>query len=181
MSDSSLNAVYEHLQQWIEGFLDVGHPSFGGLSPCPFSRQAWIQNRVDIQACQSDRLEAQLLQIAKTWRDRFDVCILPNLSEAPIPNLEQRIESLNPQLAQHDIVALVDSPDNPATSLSHTNTSNQKYVLILLQRLSDLQVASQRLAQTAYYDHWTAVDFENLVNWRSQLLPRQEDESETNP
>lgn len=171
MSDHSLNTVYKHLQQWIEEFLDIGHPHFGGLSPCPFSRQAWIEHRVDVQPCQGDRLEAQLLQIAQNWCDHHDVCILPNLSEHPIPRLEQRIDALNYQLAQYDLVALVDSPHNPATSLSHTNTSNQKYVLVLLQRLSHLQTASQQLAQTAYYDNWTAVDFENLVDWRSQLPP----------
>lgn len=170
MSHRSLNAVCKHLQKWIEEFLDVGHPHFGGLSPCPFSRQAWIQDRVDVQPCERDGLEAQLLQIAQTWCDRHNVCILPNLSEEPIPHLEQ-----------HDIVALVDSPHNPATSLSHTNTSNQKYVLVLLQRLSHLQAASRQLARTGYYAHWTAVDFKNLVDWRSQLLTSQEDNSHANP
>ncbi|OAB58060.1 hypothetical protein AY600_17085 [Phormidium willei BDU 130791] len=181
MSHPSLNAVYQHLQQWIEEFLSVGHPHFAGLSPCPFSRQAWIEHRVHVQPCQGDDLEAQLLQIAQNWCDRHDVYILANLGDHPLPNLEQRVDALNYQLGQNDVVALVDSPHNPATSLSHTNTSNQKYVLILLQRLSHLQAASRKLAQTGYYDNWTAVDFRNLVDWRSKLLPRQEDEAETNP
>ncbi|WP_159790490.1 hypothetical protein [Sodalinema gerasimenkoae] len=180
MSDYSLNAACEHLKKWIENFLDVSHPHFGGLSPCPFSRQAWITNRVDVQPCQRDRLESQILEIADRWSDRYDVCILANLSREPIPDVERRIETLNPTLAQHDVVALVDSPRNPATSLTHTSTSNHKYLLILLQRLSHLQTASQQLEQTGYYDRWTAVDFENLVDWRSQLLDSPDDDLDAN-
>lgn len=177
MPDISIAQVRERVRTWIEAFLSVPHPQFGGMPPCPFSRQAWLDDRVDVRLFAWDDLDPLLCELTQTWRDRhrtrdrYDVIIFACTSESLDPHaLDRRVQQLNPHLAAADLVALVDCPANPATTVSHTTTSNRRYNLVLVQRLSHLQAASDRLFQTDYYQNWSERDFENLVNWRSQLL-----------
>ena len=33
--------------EWIKNFVEVPHPDFGGMSPCPFSKRARERNRLN--------------------------------------------------------------------------------------------------------------------------------------
>ncbi|MEB3882624.1 hypothetical protein [Lyngbya sp. CCY1209] len=179
METISIARVRRHLHHWIETFLSVPHPNFGGLPPCPFSRKAWSENRVAIRDSapiapfNCDNLENTAIVAAERWGDDLDVFILVAPTDVADPqHLDRRIRDLNQILATFDLVALADCPRNPATTLSHTDTSNGRYTLVLIQKLSHLQTASDRLRETDYYKNWSEADFENIVNWRSHLVRR---------
>lgn len=125
---------------------------------------------MEVRLFENDELENEMVNIAATWSDRLDVCVLAcQQYRIDAASLDRRVEQLNLTLAKFDLVALVDCPHNPATTLSHTNTSNQEYTLVLVQRLSHLQALSDRLRETDYYRNWSAEDFDRIVNWRSHL------------
>jgi len=173
METISIARVRRHLHHWIETFLSVPHPNFGGLPPCPFSRKAWNENRVAIAPFTCDNLENTAIAVAERWGDDLDVFILADSDTVSDPqHLDRRVRDLNQILAPFDLVALADCPRNPATTLSHTDTGNRRYTLVLLQKLSHLQAASDRLRETDYYNNWSEADFENIVNWRSHLVRR---------
>ncbi|WP_017662989.1 hypothetical protein [Baaleninema simplex] len=167
MTPIELEDLRQQIRAWISNFLSVPHPHFAGLPPCPFSQQAWLENRVEVRDFKIDKLEIQLVEVAETWSDRLDVSILacsPDDIDAAV--LDRRVRCTNAQLARYDLVALVDYPNHPATTTSHTNTSNGKYALVLVQKASHLRAASDRLADTGYYDRWSEEDLNNIVRWR---------------
>jgi hypothetical protein len=180
METISIARVRRHVHHWIETFLSVAHPNFGGLPPCPFSRKAWTENRVAIALFDGENLENTAIAAAERWGDDLDVFILAAAADVADPqHLDRRIRDLNPILATFDLVALADCPRNPATTLSHTDTGNGRYTLVLIQQLGHLQAASDRLRETDYYQNWSEADFDHIVNWRSDFVWGQPDPSKS--
>ncbi len=171
MSVPEIETVHTHLSHWIHNHLSVASSAFSGLPPCPYSKQAWVNQKVELHCCHGSDMTSRLIEFIQDWNNAFEVVILAaDPTTVPVGCLQAQVRQLSSQLAQADLLALVDHPDNPATSLDHVNTSNGKYALVLVQRLSDLQSASRKLAQTGYYDHWSDNDMNTLVHWRSHLI-----------
>jgi hypothetical protein len=163
--------VQQHLDRWIQDFLSVPQSEFSNLPPCPYCRQAWLDRRVEIRCCRS-LLEIRNLIITfpNTWDERWEVAIVAT-HPALVNGYEllTQVQQLNSTLSHHDLIALVDHPGNPETTLSHVNTSNGEYLLVLVQRMKALQNASRQLQKTGYYHHWSVQDLDNIVHWRSEL------------
>ncbi|WP_416672832.1 hypothetical protein [Egbenema bharatensis] len=163
--------VQQHLDRWIKDFLSVPQSEFSNLPPCPYCRQAWLDRRVTVHCCHSLVETCQtLLTMPHVWDESWEVAIVathPALVDGH--ELIAQVQQLNAEFAQHNLVALVDHPGNPETTLSHINTSNGQYLLVLVQPLQSLQAASAQLQKTGYYHHWSAQDLNNIVDWRSQL------------
>ncbi|PSB13126.1 hypothetical protein C7B76_20915 [filamentous cyanobacterium CCP2] len=163
--------VQQHLDRWVKDFLSVPQSEFSNLPPCPYCRQAWLERRVMIHVCQTFLETCQtLLAMSQNWNEHWEVAILathPTLVDGH--ELVAQVQKLNPVLSKHDLIALVDHPGNPETTLSHINTSNGEYLLVLVQRLRSLQTASAHLQKMGYYQHWSAQDLDNIVHWRSSL------------
>ena len=40
--------VIDSILQWMEKFVEVPHPSFGNMPPCPYARQYRVQDKIKI-------------------------------------------------------------------------------------------------------------------------------------
>ncbi len=165
--------VQHHLDRWVKDFLSVPQSEFASLPPCPYCRQAWLDQRVEVRCCQDwTDIGAHLLELPQTWQANWEVLIIATQPDwLGGCQLIDQVRQLNQWLAGHDLVALVDHPGNPQTTLSHVDTSNGTYLLVLVQQLRSLQAASAHLREkTSYYHHWADQDLDNIVHWRSQLV-----------
>ena len=65
----------------------------------------------------------------------------------------------------NDFVILEDHP-NTVENINGLNMNFGKCGLIIVQRLSELNEASEKLKEKGYYDTWSKDDLNFVVNWR---------------
>ena len=64
-----LDTVQYNIERWVETFVEVPNPALGGWSPCPYARQARLNNEYDIRLGTDPYLDAMNVGIAsiKRW------------------------------------------------------------------------------------------------------------------
>ena len=137
---------------WINQFVSRSNPNLNNQAPCPYASQALRDNRVDIRI--GNVPERDAASLTKQAFDQLDVIIFvynPLLFDAE--DFSARIQLINRQLRDQDLLVLDDHPENE--EIVNTVKMNQgKYALMFAQSLSRLDDAAQKLARKGYYDNW---------------------------
>ncbi len=155
----------KNIQSWIDNFLNVVNPKLGNFKPCPFSGSARWRAQVGIDPLYD------LLNLAQTWDDRYDVVVLGYDSSANPEMLEQVVEQINYRcLIPIDLLALEDHPDLPET-VNDVVMNNRSYALILVQRFSKIAAASKSLKVQGYYKTWSPDYYNRVAGWREAYAP----------
>jgi hypothetical protein len=88
--------------------------------------------------------------------------------------LQQQVHEINQKIMSEDLVILEDHPE--ATEDINGVTMNFGTCgLVILQRLSDLNRASDQLRSKGYYDHWSESDLADVVTWRYKSDPHTDE------
>ena len=151
--------MQSQLQEWINY---IQQPGKLGNSPiCPYAAKAVKEKKVDITAL-ADLQNLELL-IDEVDTSQFDVSIFyfEKYTDFTVEELEQKVKDLNLVFKAKDKVILDNDPRNPFTVNGHQTTFNRCY-LYVVQSLSDLTQASNRLKMGDYYSYWTVQGF---LNW----------------
>jgi len=155
--------MQSQLQEWINY---IQQPGKLGNSPiCPYAAKAVKQKKVDITAL-ADLQNLELL-IDEVDTSQFDVSIFyfEQYTDFTVEELEQKIKELNLIFKAKDKVILDNDPRNPFIVNGHQTTFNRCY-LYIIQSLSDLTQASNRLKMGDYYSYWTQAQYDEVVGWR---------------
>jgi hypothetical protein len=155
--------MLEQLQEWME---HIQQPGKLGSNPiCPFAAKAVKQKRVDVIAL-TDLKDLEML-IDEVDVTKFDVSIFyfEQYLDYSIEELENKIKYLNSIFKAQDKVILDNDPRNPFVVNGHQTTFNECY-LYVVQSLSDLTQASNRLKMGDYYSYWTQAQYGEVVGWR---------------
>ena len=158
--------IVKEIQAWMQSFVEKPNPKFGNMPPCPYARQARLQNKIDIKDLDKDYFVC-LTDAARTWTDEFDVVIFVEriVNRYEPQELSAIVEEVNKRVMPMDIVCLEDHPHEPEI-INGVQMNNGKYVLVLMQRLSKINDASKQLENTSYYKHWTRENLDDVKNWR---------------
>ncbi len=95
-----------------------------------------------------------------------------NRTNFTVEELEQKIKELNFMFKAQDKVILDNDPRNPFTVNGHQTTFNGCY-LYVVQSLSDLTQASNRLKMGDYYSYWTQA--QDILIFLLEPLPKDQD------
>ena len=155
------------LTSWLVNFVEKPNPLLDDWAPCPYSRQARINNLLQIVFADSNKLTDavdQALPLLDT-KDVVIICFDHNQIAADL--VETLVGDLNRKLMPTDHVILEDHPDR-IELLNGVSMNFGKCGLLLLQKLSKLTVASDQLKQKGYYDSWSAESLDYVVSWRHQ-------------
>jgi len=153
----------DSLHDWIDNFVTKHNYMFGGI-PCPYARKAMKDKTVDIR--ESTNIQLDLHRLLK-WDDKLEAVILhadTNLMTSEELSLHVRFWNHTAMLK--DIVALEDHPDDPEI-VKGVKMNYGKGILVIVQRLSKLNQASDKLAEMGYYDDWEQENFNDVVSWRT--------------
>ena len=158
--------IVKEIQAWMQSFVEKPNPKFGNMPPCPYARQARLQNKIDIKDLDKDYFVC-LTDAARTWTDEFDVVIFVEriVNRYEPQELSAIVEEVNKRVMPIYIVCLEDHPHEPEI-INGVQMNNGKYVLVLMQRLSKINDASKQLENTSYYQHWTKENLDDVKNWR---------------
>ena len=153
------------LTSWLVNFVEKPNPLLGDWAPCPYARQARINNLLQIVFADSNKLTDavdQALPLLDT-KDVVIICFDHNQIAADL--VETLVGDFNRKLMPTDHVILEDHPDR-IELLNGVSMNFGKCGLLLLQKLSKLTTASDQLKQKGYYDSWSAESLDYVVSWR---------------
>lgn len=161
----NLDQVRKDIESWIVNFVEVPHPALGGWPPCPYARQARLNNEYEVRIGTSLLLD--LVHIAQAGLGNKKVIIIaydPN--HISYEQFHANLEYANKELLlPADIIALEDHPHDPEI-VNGVSMNQGTYALVLLQSLSDLDQKAQLVARRGFYDTWPEDYLQVLFNHR---------------
>ena len=164
MHQASPNIV-DSITHWMETFVEVAHPSFGNMPPCPYARQFRLQNKVKIVECHQAIWDECKVQM-REWSDEWEAVILASTFTEISPGLlSERTQKLNKHFRHRDLVALEDHPAD-LEFIDGVKMNHGELVLVVIQRLKRLNQFSENLQKTKYYHRWSDDNLNDVVRWR---------------
>lgn len=157
--------IREQLSKWMTEFVEVPNPKLGNWAPCPYARQARVNNQIDLVFSEPAKLYKDIMNClpALEFKEVVVICfdhqqINPNI-------LQELVIGINKTLMPQNYVLLEDHPDSP----EYTNGVKMNFGacgLIIVQKLDKLNLASQQLKDKGYYHYWDKSALDNVVTWR---------------
>lgn len=136
-------AAKDHISQWISSSLSNSSEVFNNLPPCPYAKQAWLNNKVLVV---EDGIFIDHITALKTYE------VIIYVYDPKIITHEQLYQKCL-EVSNDIIVALDDHPDN-LEKVSDVVLNNGEYALILVQEREKLEQARKILKAKGYYKNW---------------------------
>jgi|TARA_R100000995_G_scaffold35562_1_gene16288 hypothetical protein len=172
--------IKEDVRLWSKHYLEIPNKHLGGYPACPFAKMAWLQDKVQIE------IKPKFLSYKKELNDYIytldfavkEILIFCDPFYSYTPNqFHQITEEYNNKYNKIDMYFMSFHPNNPATTEEqaflvepegHTPdiTSDLKYSMMLVQKFSQLQEASDKLHKQGYYKKWPREYYEDVVGSR---------------
>jgi hypothetical protein len=161
----NLETVKQDINAWIENFVEVSHPSLGGWPPCPYARNARLNQEYDIRIGINPLLD--LAQIALSGLGNKKVIVLAyNAERWDYNQFHEALDQANTEfLLNKDIIALEDHPADPEI-VNGVSMNQGTYALALVQSLSDLDAKARLMADKGFYNTWPEEYLEVLFHHR---------------
>ena len=171
--------IIEDVRLWSKNFLEVPNIHLGGVPACPFAKKAWADNKVWIAVkTKHSTYKKELNDCIKNLDfSKKDILIFcdPYYSYSP-DELHLATEDYNEWYNRKDIYFMSFHPSNPATVdeqeflVSPTDEIGEtpdypdyKYSMMLVQKFSQLQQASDKLHKQGYYKLWPDEYYRDVV------------------
>jgi hypothetical protein len=159
------NDIIDNLQKWLIEFVEKPNPLLGNWSPCPFARNARINNKISIQFSEVDELYTIIKSSLSLLDDKEVVVICFDHTMINPIITQELVEEFNKELMPKNYVILEDHPDAPEY-VNKVKMNFGKCGLLILQKLDKLTIASEQLSNKGYYDCWSKDELDEVVNWR---------------
>ena len=157
--------MIKDIQKWIEEFVSVHNETIGQV-PCPFAKQAMLDERINYVPGGKHTITPLLNSLASNWDEKYEVVVVyADKDELTSNELKTIVDDFNRFARDKDVVALEDHPNDPEI-LNGVSMNFGKAILILVQRLSKLNKASDILKKKGYYDNWPKDNYDDVVSWR---------------
>lgn len=157
--------IVRNLTKWMTEFIEIPNPKLGDWAPCPYARQARVNNKIGIKFAEVFDFESAISESIELLEHKEVIVIcFDHLTIDPI-SLQEYVKNKNITLLPNNYVILEDHPDSP----EHINDVCMNFGecgLLVIQKLDKLNKASDQLHDKGYYTHWTQKDLDEVVTWR---------------
>ena len=165
------NNPTEEVIKWVKEFVEVPHPVFADMPPCPYAKQARLDGKVEFKEVTDMEPDSNLW----VYIDRFDfkkkdVLVLIMHPRRWKPQYTRKVAGqLNETFKNKDIVVLEDHPQL-VEKVKDVVLNHGKYILLFVQNKTKLHNAEKQLRKTDYYKNWsTKYEEEVTGSWRHPL------------
>ena len=178
--------IKEDVRKWSKYFLEVPNKHLGGMSACPFARKSWKDEKVVVEVKKKHKWYKTEFNtyLNKISFDTHDLLIFCDPFYSYTPNEFQGIvDDYNYWYNKKDIYFMGFHPSNPATADEQEFLvspgdeppdveSDLMYSMILAQKFSLLQEASDKLHKSGYYKLWPRGYYQDVVVSRYKTYRR---------
>lgn len=161
VSQTAVNLMENKIIEWLKDFVEQPHPKLGNWAPCPYARAARINDQIVIQQGTNalidfEEIDLDLKEVYIFWYP---------LEQYTGEQFSEITQTLNETLMPQDIVVLEDHPD----LVEHVNGVHMNFgeaSLHVIQKLSKLNEAADKLERQGYYTHWSQEELDEVKTWR---------------
>lgn len=157
--------ITQDLTQWVIDFVEKPNVLLNGWAPCPYARQARVNNQFLIKFANKDNLFDVVAASVKDLDTKDVIAVCFDHTEIAAADLESQVQDYNQQAMIENVVILEDHPDSEEW-LNGVKMNFGHCGIIFVQRLSKLNEASNQLRSKGYYDQWPKENLDAVVNWR---------------
>ncbi len=176
----STREIKEDVRLWSKHYLEVSNKHLGGFPACPFAKKAWLDNKVQVEIkIKNYHYKKELNElIYKLDFNEKEILIFCDPYYSYTPNkLHEITEYYNDKYNKLDMYFMSFHPHNPATSQDQAFLvepegkipeveSDLKYSMMLVQKFSQLEEASDKLKRLGYYKKWPDEYYKDVVETR---------------
>jgi hypothetical protein len=149
----------------MQDFVECPNPALGDWAPCPYARQARINNKIKIVFSEPHLLKSTLDQSIDLL-DNYEVVVIAfDHRRVKVPVFVQDVADWNQELMKNNLVILEDHPDYHE-SVNGVGMNFGHCGLLIVQYLDKLNQAADQLRSKGYYDTWDQKQYSNVVEWR---------------
>lgn len=140
----------ESIINWIKDFLEKPNENLNGFPPCPYARQARLNNA--IMFCEGSMVNDDFIDFDLT---SYEVAVvIYDKDHYTGEAFERALDFVNKKyLKERDLIALPDHPDNVEV-VKGVSMNQGEYALAIVGRISDLNERSKQLYKKGYYEGW---------------------------
>ena len=163
----SADRFKEDVKSWVLDWVSQHNEKLGHI-PCPFAKQALLQDKIDFIYCESyDDVNLVLMGLMEQGLTNEVVAVGINPDNISPDDLRYLTTHANKEwLMPAGLVALEDHPYDPEIIAGETMNQGT-WAMVLIQATSKLNAASKILAKQGYYKNWTQEQLDDVVTWRS--------------
>lgn len=183
------DAVLAELLDWSETVLQKPSPHFNDMPPCPYARQAWMDQKVAVLFKYESNKQC-LYNTVSMWDDNLDLTVIVDFKFDKDPELfHTYLDEMNDVISDgmfidKDIWVMGFHPhDDPSEFVEDVDFEphlDAEYALIFVQRLSKLQEAADKLDKKGYYDTYNSqYNAREIYEKRERLYRRLKNGDET--
>ena len=178
--------IKKDVRKWSEHFLEIPNKHLGGYPACPFAKKTWQDNKVVVEVKRKQKwykseLNTHLRQLDFSVHEILIFCD-PYFNYS-IEEFQEIIDAYNTWYNKKDIFFMGFHPHNPANEEEQeflvTPNGNTPivedaidYSMMLAQKFSQLQEASDKLHKAGYYDKWPKGYYQDVVVSRAKTYKR---------
>lgn len=157
--------IVEQLRKWMTEFVEVPNSKLGNWPPCPYARQARVNNKMSIKFATPIEFTDVIRESMESLESKEVVIICFDHNTIDPESLQKFVTETNDMLMPINYVILEDHPDIPEY-INGVNMNFGKCGLMIMSKLDMLNKASDQIRGKGYYDVWSKEDLDNVVTWR---------------
>ena len=147
-------------------FVEVPNPKLGDWAPCPYARQARLNNKIEIVYSPHDIIPAIVEQNLHKLEDKDVVIVYFDHKMIQPDALTELVRVYNDSfLMPRNYVALEDHPDLDEY-VNGVKMNFGECGLLIVSNLDKLNEASDKIRKKDYYKHWSQEELDSVVSWR---------------
>ena len=178
--------IKKDVRKWSEHFLEIPNKHLGGFPACPFAKKTWKDKKVLIKIKTKNKWYKTQLNghLEKINFNKHEILIFcdPYFNYS-LEQFQDIIDAYNTWYNKKDIFFMGFHPHNPANEeeqefLVTPNgdtpvvESDLMYSMMLIQKFSQLQEASDKLHRIGYYELWPKGYYQDVVVSRAKTYKR---------
>lgn len=158
--------IRNQLESWILDFVNKPNPLLNNWAPCPYARQALLNDKTFIVFSDSHNLFDTVSDHLALLESKEVIIVCFDHTKIDAIDLEKSVATYNQTvLMPLDYVILEDHPAS-VEMLNGVSMNFGQCGLLLVSKLSMLNNASVHLKSKGYYDHWPIENLDAVVTWR---------------
>ena len=186
MSQHLQRKIKNDVRKWSEEFLEIPNKHLGGFPACPFAKKTWKDDKVIIEVKRKfkqykSELNTHLKQLDFSVHEILIFC--DPYFNYTLDQFQDIIDDYNDWYNKKDIFFMGFHPLNPANEEEQEFLvtpdgstpiieSDLQYSMMLAQKFSQLQEASDKLHRIGYYEKWPTGYYQDVVVSRHKTYKR---------
>jgi len=171
-----MHPVEADIRKWSHEFLEVPNAKLNGLPPCPYAKQAWLDNKVVFSI--NTGLEGLIKEVSTFNDHNYDIVVWASEHLIEMEYLDGWCDGVNEamSISGKDMHLMVFHPDYDAEEAGlefliedGVTDTDLVYCMVFVQKLSTLDDASLSLEKSGYYQHFPNDTYNSLVVERRRL------------